>query len=70
MKYTTNLKLDLYEADDLALLTDGYNHAMELIDAWVLRNNTDVNTVQQAIALLSDQISKLDARVTALEQKS
>lgn len=69
MKFTDNLKLNLYESTDSALLTDGYNNSMYLLDRDALTKSTDINTLQQTVALLSDKYANLEARVTALESK-
>ena len=51
MKQTENYNLPLYEPNDLADLTDGYNNAMELLD-------TDLKAV-------SGGVEAYDARITA-----
>jgi len=69
MKYTTNLKLNLYESDDSALLTDGYNNSMLLIDADATRHESDISTLQQTVTALSEKYESLEKRVAALEAK-
>lgn len=51
MKNTPNFNLPLYEPNDLANLTDGYNNAMSLID-------TDMKAV-------TDHVDTYDTRITA-----
>ena len=60
MQYTDHLKLPLYESSDPALLTDGYDNAMRLIDQAFLGIQTDISTIQQTLALYAERIKKLE----------
>lgn len=58
MQYTEHLKLPLYESEDPALLTDGYDNAMHLIDNAFLGIRTDISTIQQTLALITEKLDK------------
>lgn len=75
MKNTENFMLELYEYDDNANLMDGFNHNMEILDAQLLANRTDINqlntrisnlelSVTQALQQISTSIESLDALTT------
>ena len=67
MKYTGNYNLNLYELEDVANLSDGYNNSMERIDTLMYQMNSMLTTANTATSTLQTQVESLNARVAALE---
>lgn len=59
MKYTDNFQLDLYEYGDNANLMDGFNHAMQVIDAQLLANRTDISQLNTRMANIEASYTRL-----------
>ena len=68
MKNTPNFNLPLYEPNDLANLTDGYNNAMSLIDTDMKAVTDHVDTYDTRITTNADAIAAETTRATAAEK--
>ena len=68
MKNTPNFNLPLYEPNDLANLTDGYNNAMSLIDTDMKAVTDHVDTYDTRITANADAIAAETTRATAAEK--
>ena len=68
MKNTPNFNLPLYEPNDLANLTDGYNNAMSLIDTDMKTVTDHVDTYDTRITANADAIAAETTRATAAEK--
>lgn len=67
MKATTNYNLPLYEPNDLANLSDGYNNAMDILDTSVKAVEDFVQTYDKAIEDNAAAITAETTRATAAE---
>lgn len=70
MKATDNYSLDLYELEDNANLTDGYNHTVQKIDVLLYQMQSMITSANNNIRTMQNQIASLETRVTALEAKA
>ena len=68
MKATTNYNIPLYEPNDLANLTDGYNNGMEIIDTSMKAVEDFVQTYDKAIEDNAAAIASESERATAAEK--
>ena len=68
MKATTNYNLPLYEPNDLANLSDGYNNAMDILDTSVKAVEDFVQTYDKAIEDNAAAIAAETSRATAAEK--
>lgn len=69
MRATDNYQLDLYELEDNANLTDGYNHTVQRLDVILYQMQSMITSANNNIATIQSQIASLTTRVTALESK-
>lgn len=75
MKETTNYKLSLYEPNDLASLTDGYNKSMEIIDETLKENigkdwSSEIQAAQDAADAAQASADAASIAVTAEEARA
>lgn len=64
MQYTPNLQLPMYEDNDVTSYLTTYNNTMELIDAAVHKNTTDIIKNTTDLSGLENQVTTLQDEVT------
>lgn len=67
MKFTTNYNLNLYELDDNANLTDGYNNSMEKLDTLIYQLMSMLTSANNSVTTLQTEVESLKSRVSTIE---